>query len=72
MRLHKAHSVQGLVACTLCAFPREANTIASVSRTSIVDHLVGSEGRFVPPAAAAFPDGVGASCEAICCCRDSH
>ena len=42
--LRKSHSGQGLIACTICAFSREDNAIASVPRTSIVDHLVGSGG----------------------------
>ena len=51
----KAHSAQ---ACAVCAFSLEANAIASISCTSIVDHLVGSGGWFMPPIGAPFPDGV--------------
>ena len=67
MYLRKAHIVEGLILCTLCAFSREANAIASVTRTSVV--LVGSGGRFVPPTAAPFPDGVG---DGLVCRLASH
>ena len=33
--LRKAQSVQRLIACTRCAFSREANAIASVPRTTL-------------------------------------
>ena len=67
--LRKARSVQGLIACTRCAFPREASAVPQYlgHLLLVTSSYLGDD--FVLPTAVPFPDGVG---DGLVCRRASH